>query len=252
LSWTKGKHAFKGGVDIRSGHSLGWATPTAPIPQATGGPGNSQNQAFVSGTNFPNFVSTNQTLANQLLYFLSGSVDRAQQVYFLQNSTKLEWQDYKSGRKYIDTRQNEFDVFFKDDWKVRPTLTLNMGVRYEYYGVPFEGNGLATAPVGGGLALFGVSGRTFDNWLRPNVLMDLSLVTTPEFVGPHTVNPNKSIYKNDWNNIGPAVGFAWQVPWFGKGKTNVRGGYQMTYSGGGRAQPIDNFIFSNPGFQNIP
>src|SRR5206468_2932782 len=32
-----------------------------------------------------------------------------------------------------------------------------------------------------------------------------------------------------WGNVGPAVGFAWQVPWFGEGKTTVRGGYQITY-----------------------
>jgi hypothetical protein len=80
----------------------------------------------------------------------------------------------------------------------------------------------------------------------------MNLATTAEFVGPKTANPNKSLYKDDWNNIGPAVGFAWAVPWFGEGKTNVRGGYQITYSGGGQAQPIDNFILSNPGFQSNP
>jgi hypothetical protein len=254
LSWTKGKHAFKGGVDIRKGHSNGWASPTAPIPQSQGGAGQNPVQAFQNATNFPNFVSTNQTLANQLLYFLAGSVNTAQQVYFLKNSKDLtKWENYKTvDHKYIDVRQNEFDVFFKDDWKVRPSLTLNLGLRYEYYGVPFENHGLATAPIGGGIALFGVSGRNFDRWMRPDNGVDLSLVTTSEFVGPNTVNPGKSLYKNDWNNFGPAVGFAWQLPWFGKGKTNIRGGYQMTYSGGGRAQPIDNFVLSNPGFQNIP
>jgi hypothetical protein len=29
--------------------------------------------------------------------------------------------------------------------------------------------------------------------------------------------------------VGPAIGFAWQLPWFGQGKTAVRGGYQVTY-----------------------
>jgi hypothetical protein len=254
ISWTKGKHAFKGGVDVRMGHSNGWASPTAPIPQAQGGAGLNPVQAFQNTTNFPGLVSTNQTLANQLLYFLAGSVNNAQQVYFLQSSKDLtKWENYKTvDHKYIDVIQNEFDVFLKDDWKVRPSLTLNLGLRYEYYGVPFEAHGLATAPVGGGIALFGVSGRSFDRWMRPDAGVDPSLVTTSEFVGPHTVNPGKSLYKDDWNNFGPAIGFAWQLPWFGKGKTNIRGGYQITYSGGGRAQPIDNFILSNPGFQNFP
>jgi hypothetical protein len=257
LSWTKGKHAFRGGTDFRFGNSSGYATPTAPIPKAFGStallPGLNPIQAFQNRTTFPNLVANNQTVANSLLYFLSGSVGNAQQVYFLQNPNDLtKWENYLTvPRKIIDTRQNEFSMFFKDDWKVLPSLTLNLGVRYEYYGVPFEGHGLTVVPKGGGLALFGVSGRSFDRWMRPDNPVDMSLLTQVEFVGPRTQNPGKTLYKNDWNNLGPAVGFAWQLPWFGKGKTNVRGGYQITYAGGGRAQPIDNFIFSNPGFQNI-
>jgi hypothetical protein len=42
------------------------------------------------------------------------------------------------------------------------------------------------------------------------------------------------VYPNDYNNFGPAIGFAWNVPWFGEGKTTVRGGYQVTSSGCGR------------------
>ncbi|HET9941902.1 MAG TPA: TonB-dependent receptor, partial [Terriglobia bacterium] len=253
LSWVRGKHAFKWGGEYRTGYSNGWASPTAPIPQGQGGAGLNATQAFQNTTNFPAMATTNQTLAAQLLYFLSGSANNVQQYYFLQNSKDLtRWENYLTvDRKIIDTRQNEFAFFFKDDWKVRPSLTLNLGLRYEYYGVPYENNGLATAPIGGGIALLGVSGRTFDRWLRPDNGVDMSLVTTPEFVGPNTVNPDKTIYRNDWNNFGPAVGFAWELPWGGKGKTNIRGGYQMTFSGGGRAQPIDNFIFSNPGFQNL-
>src|SRR5205085_7319736 len=42
-------------------------------------------------------------------------------------------------------------------------------------------------------------------------------------------NPGTGWYENDYHNFGPAVGFAWQVPWFGDGKTTIRGGYQITY-----------------------
>jgi hypothetical protein len=254
LSWVRGRHSFKWGGEYRSGYTRGWASPTAPIPQAQGGAGNNPTQAFQNTTNFPAMASNNQTLASQLLYFLSGSVNVAQQVYFLQDSKDLtRWENYLSvERKIIDVRQNEVAFFFKDDWKMTPRLTWNLGLRYEYYGVPFENNGLGIAPVGGGIALLGVSGWSFDRWLTPGNGGDPALLTTPEFVGPNTANPDKGLYRDDWDNWGPAVGFAWDVPWFGEGKTNIRGGYQMTFSGGGRLVLIDNNVFSNPGFQNIP
>ena len=55
------------------------------------------------------------------------------------------------------------------------------------------------------------------------------------------------------NNFGPAVGFSWQVPWFGEGKTTLRGGYQMTYGGSGRlvgggfANTIEGVAGNSPG-----
>jgi hypothetical protein len=255
LSWTKGKHAFKGGVEVRMGHSIGSETPTAPIPKATGGAGLNPNQSFQSNPNLPGLVTTNQTLANNLLYLLAGSVNSAQQYYFIQSSNhQNKWLDYLSKadhKKITDSHQNEFSLFFKDDWKVTPSFTANVGLRYDYFGVPWEGQGLTAVPVGGGMALLGVSGRSFENWLNPNAGVNRDLVTTLEFVGPKTANPKKSAYNKDWNNIGPAIGFAWSLPWFGKGKTNVRGGYQITYAGGNRYVNLANYLFSNQGFVNL-
>jgi len=256
LSWTRGKHAFKGGAEYRTGHSRGSETPTAPIPKATGGTTTSfANQSFLNNPNLPGLVSTNQTLANQLLYFMSGSVASAQQYYFIQSANHqnkwLNYNDVENHRKITDSHQNEYALFFKDDWKVSPSFTANLGVRYEYYGVPWEGQGLTAVPQGGGEALFGVSGRSFDTWMNPNVGVNLNLVTNLEFVGPKTQNPNKSAYRKDYNNFGPAIGFAWQVPWFGEGKTNVRGGYQITYDGGNRYVNLANYLFSNQGFVNL-
>ncbi len=60
-----------------------------------------------------------------------------------------------------------------------------------------------------------------------------------------------------YTNIGPAVGFAYQVPWFGEGKTTIRGGYQQTFGAGNLSRGFSNGgtegIFGNaPGATNVP
>ena len=147
--------------------------------------------------------------------------------------------------------QNDWSLFFKDDWKVSPSFTLNLGIRYEFYGAPYEHNGLTPAPVGGGIAMLGVSGRSFDEWLRPDLPIDLDRQMQIELVGPHSPNQDRGLYKNDWNNLGPAVGFSWQLPWLGQGKTNIRGGYQISYAKPSNLAALVNGVFLNPGFSNL-
>ena len=55
-------------------------------------------------------------------------------------------------------------------------------------------------------------------------------LTVQQFIGPGSPNPNQQPYNKDFTSFGPAVGFAWQLPWFGKGKTTLRGGYQVSYT----------------------
>src|SRR5205814_3179562 len=45
-------------------------------------------------------------------------------------------------------------------------------------------------------------------------------------------------------------GFAWNVPWGGRDKTTVRGGYQIQYTGGGRGFVLDTAIGNPPGSSN--
>ena len=83
----------------------------------------------------------------------------------------------------------------QDDLTVHPRLSLNLGLRYEFYTVPND-----------------TQGR--DSALR-NVVSDSEFT-----VGPIFENPSLK-------NLGPRVGFAWDVA--GDGKSSVRGGAGVYY-----------------------
>ena len=235
LSWTKGAHVLKVGAELRRGHSLGQDAINNLIPAAIGG--DTQLAAIpanaITSTNVPGLAGTpgagNNQRMRQLLSFFAGSLSNLSQGSWITDPTNTEtFSDYKNFDHRIRDmhNQNEASVFLKDDWKALKSLTLNLGVRWAYFSVPWESDGLMPLPVGGGDAMFGISGRSWDGWMRPGQRAD---VTALQFVGKGSPNPDITWYPNDWNNIGPAVGFAWQVPWFGAGKTTVRGGYQITY-----------------------
>src|SRR5438477_11644491 len=103
------------------------------------------NESTLSG-----LAANNQTLARQLLTDLSGSVSTAVEAFFLNDSKNLVFEagpeqkgtTWDTRAKIRTLHQNEWSAFFKDDWKPRPDLTLNIGLRYEYYGVPWDEKGL--------------------------------------------------------------------------------------------------------------
>ena len=64
---------------------------------------------------------------------------------------------------------------FKDEWKLRPNLTLNAGLHYEWYG---EEKGLTGYPVGGIGGLFGISGTGFDALWQPGLMKGYRLASS--------------------------------------------------------------------------
>ncbi|HLQ77096.1 MAG TPA: carboxypeptidase regulatory-like domain-containing protein [Terriglobia bacterium] len=237
LNWTMGRHAFKSGGEMRRGHSLGYDAGIAPttIPRAASGdaPGAPiATNSIIGGANFPGLAgasnSGNNLALRQLLDFMSGSLASVTQLRFMQDPNKLDvFDDYKTYPWRVrDFHNNETSIFFKDDWKIRKSLTLNLGMRWDYFGVPYESHGLMAAASGGPSAIWGISGSGFADWMKPGVR---GTDTKSVYVGKNSPNSSTPWYENDYNNLGPAIGFAWEVPWFGKGKTNLRGGYQITY-----------------------
>jgi len=96
----------------------------------------------------------------------------------------------------------ELSFFGQDDWKVNPTLTLNLGLRWDYFGQPTE---------------------RFDRQTNYNPAND----TLTRAGGSAPLG--RSLVKSDKNNFGPAAGFAWSG--LKKDKTVViRGGYALKYA----------------------
>src|SRR5262249_21461489 len=103
------------------------------------------------------------------------------------------------------------------------------------------------APKGGSSGLFGLSGNSFADWFRPGIRGELM---SAEFIGKNSPNPGTLLYKNDWNNFGPAVGMSWSLPWFGKDNTVLRAGYGMYYTAifaGGAGLGFTSSITQFPG-----
>jgi hypothetical protein len=195
------------------------------LPRAVFGTGGVGITGITGAGGIPN-IGSNSTNAQNLLITLSGSVANVQQAF---NSPGGSSPQFVAGEgKRRTWKQREFSLFFKDDFKVRPNLTLNYGIRYEFYGVPFEGQGKAAGLKGGGGGVFGISGTDESVLFTAGNVRSGSL-TEVVLVGPNSPNSKEKLYNNDWNNFAPAIGFSWAIPWFGADKTVLRAGYGFGY-----------------------
>jgi hypothetical protein len=189
LSWARGSHNLKFGMDFRNIRESGFNNF------------NSRRQVDLRA-NFNGFSVLDPTVIDPTLTGFPELEDDASAFWgFVGFDNYAEFFDKTAARQATDNkdfRQHEYDWYAQDSWKIRRNLTLNLGLRYQFNGVPYEEHGnlsnLFEDPSGAPL--------TFVN------------------VGPGT---GRMLYKNDFSNIEPRIGFSWDPR--GDGKMAIRGAY---------------------------
>ena len=188
LSLTKGQHSIKLGGEYRRN-------------QLNGNLQETKNGEFRIDRSWFNFLTVG----------MKDSKGRARQI----RDTSLNYGETVRGYRFSDS-----SFFVADDWKVTPSLTLNIGVRYEYFGSPWEVNGiLSNFDFDRALAASDIfEGFTFASNFNPN-----------NFAGFEGLNPRiagtKSTLQADRNNFAPRFGFAWSP----RERLVFRGGYGVFY-----------------------
>jgi hypothetical protein len=242
FSWTRGKHNFAFGgswTEIRFFQTLfSRAVNTVTLGMATSDP----DSPIFSSANMPGSNSTSQGAARSIYAMLTGRVSG----YSGTISVDEKQREYVFGaplRRRLT--QTEFGFYGSDNWRFRPTLTVNYGLRWEYQGAPKDPKNISYRPVGGVAGVFGVSGT--NNLFKPGTL--------PGSITEFELNGDAEWYNKDLNNFAPSLGLAWQ-PMFenplwtrifgGPAKSVFRAGYSITFTREG----INNFtsiVFANPG-----
>jgi hypothetical protein len=108
-----------------------------------------------------------------------------------------------------NNRYNDSALYAQDTWKTSSKLTLNFGLRWEYYGVQHNAN-----PNLDSNFYFGSGNTLFDR------IRNGSVQLAP-------ASPKGSLWSPQYKNFAPRLGFAYDL--FGNGKWAIRGGYGISY-----------------------
>jgi hypothetical protein len=217
LTWTRGNHTFKFGGEA---------------------------SFEKKDENANNITQGSFSFAGTRSRGVSGGVSLAQ--------TGIAFADFLLGR--ADTySEDQFDVtvnlrfgrrefFVQDTWKFRPNLTLDFGVRYQYFAPVTDENNVLTSfdP-----ALYNPANvPTCANAACTSLLRGTGNELNGIAIAGSTSRFGDSIYPSDKNNFSPRVGLAWDP--FKQAKTIVRAGYGLYYD-----QPLVG-IFEQNAFVNPP
>ncbi|HEV2352117.1 MAG TPA: TonB-dependent receptor [Terriglobia bacterium] len=134
---------------------------------------------------------------------------------------------YTSNIALVDDVHNYYGAYFQDDWKLTPKLTLNLGLRWEHFGLPEEVHGRQANFVPGAPG----NGAAY---LIPDSTKNHNIVLSPSFYSTLAMDgialqfdKNFALADSQNLNFAPRFGFAYQVT----PKLVMRGGFGVFYGG---------------------
>lgn len=220
-TWIKGKHTIQFGYQSQfirvQSYNDAAITATYNIGISAANPINIDAA-------LPGIRAADRTTAYNLLALHAGFLTTANQTFNVKDRTSGFLPNQANVRNFIS---DNHAVFFQDRYRMTRNLTVNLGLRWDYFTPVDERDALALLPVYGNRS-------PIDVLLDPNGTLD--------FAGKAV---NRPWYKKDYNNFAPNLGLAWDP--FGKGRTSFRAGYSVNFANDEFIRSVDNNTATNAG-----
>ena len=215
FSFNRGSHSFKTGFNLRrvreedqrgsvaglnAGEEINFSTGVNTVDPATFGlPADLQ-------------VANDRPAFQSNINFLLGRVGQMQRGFVASGDqwTKSTFQ--------FDTRYPEYEFYGQDSWKLRPNLTIDLGLRWEI--------------------------RVSPNTPTNNIKVPSQPIVAGGVPSNSVSWGEGKLFKSQFGNLGPSIGLAWDP--FKDGKTSIRANYRIAYD------RINMFVVASTILPNLP
>jgi len=208
LNWLRGAHSMSLGTTYTQA-DVWLLTQTRATTINFGLPNGDPALPMFNTTNFPNSSTAQRNAANGLYATLTGHVTSISGTARLDANTG---QYVYNGDSRQEGRLRELDFFIQDNWKVKPNLSLNVGLRYAIQ-LPFyaKNGSYSTATIDDAWGMSGNAAGCDPSAVTPETCNLFKQGVQPGGIVPTYQNLGKGVkaYNTDFNNWAPSVGVNW-------------------------------------------